>query len=57
MTRRGGREALESKSGIGDDKRQLMMVQLAAWWRCSNLVILVTLKKGNHPGEAYVRRG
>ena len=21
------------------------------------LVILVTLKKGNHPGEAYVRRG
>ena len=23
----------------------------------SNLVILVTLTKGNHPGEAYVRRG
>ena len=33
------------------------MARLAAWWRRSNLVILVTLKKKNHPGEAYVRRG
>ena len=34
-----------------------MMVRLAARWRRSNLVILVTLRKGNHPGEAQVRRG
>ena len=33
------------------------MARLAARWRCSNLLILVMLKKGNHPGEAYVRRG
>ena len=33
------------------------MARLAARWRRSNLVILVTLKKGNHPGEAYVRKG
>ena len=33
------------------------MARLAARWRRSNLVILATLKKGNHPGEAYVRRG
>ena len=32
------------------------MVRLAARWRRSNLVILVTLEKGNHPGEAYGRR-
>ena len=32
------------------------MVQLAARWRRSNLVILITLRKGNHPGEAYMRR-
>ena len=31
------------------------MARLAARWRRSNLVKLVTLKKGNHPGEAYVR--
>ena len=31
------------------------MARLAARWRRSNLVILVTLRKGNHPGEAYVR--
>ena len=29
-----------------------MMARLAAPWRHSNLVILVMLKKGNHPGEA-----
>ena len=33
------------------------MTRLAARWRRSNLVILVTLRKGNHPVEAYVRRG
>ena len=33
------------------------MARLDAWLRRSNLVILVTLKKGNHPDEAYVRRG
>ena len=57
MTRRGGREASERRSGIGKDERQLVMARLAAQWRHSSLVMLVTLKKGNHPGEAYVRRG
>ena len=33
-----------------------MIVRLAAWWRRSNLVKLAALRKGNHPGEAYVRR-
>ena len=33
------------------------MAQLATRWRRSHLVILVTLKKGNHTGEVYVRRG
>ena len=33
------------------------MAQLATLWRRSNLVILVTFKKGNHPGKTYVRRG
>ena len=32
------------------------MARLAAWWRRSNLAKLVALRKGNHPGEAYVRR-
>ena len=31
-----------------------MVARLAARWRRSNLVILVTLRKGNHLGEAYV---
>ena len=57
MTRRASKEASESKSGIGEDEGQPVMAQLAARWRRSNLVILVTLKKGNHPGETYVRRG
>ena len=52
MTRRGGREASERRSGIGEDERQLVMARLVAWWRRSNLVILLTLRKGNHPGEA-----
>ena len=33
------------------------MARLAARWRRSNLVKLVTLKKGNHPGESLVKRG
>ena len=57
MTRRESKEASESKTGIGKDEGQPVMARLAARWRRSNLVILVTLKKRNHPGEAYVRRG
>ena len=57
MTRRGGKEAPEGRSGVGEDERQSEMARLAARWRRSNLVILVSLKKGNHPGEACVRRG
>ena len=56
MTHRGGKEASE-RSEIEEDERQLMITRLAAWWRRSNLVILVALTKGNHPGEASVRRG
>ena len=56
MTRRGDKKASE-KSGIGEDERQPVMARLAARWRRSNLVILVALKKENHPSEACVRRG
>ena len=52
MTRRGIREASERKSEIGWDERQPVMARLAAWCRRFNVVELVTLKKGNHPGEA-----
>ena len=52
MTRRGGRKASERRSGIGEDERQRVMAQLAARCRRSNLVMLVTLMKGYHPGEA-----
>ena len=52
MTRRGDREASERRSGIEDDERQPVMARLAARWRRSNLVRLVMLRKGNHPGEA-----
>ena len=48
----GGRKASERRRGIGEDERQPVMAQLATRWRHSNLVILVMLKKGNHPGEA-----
>ena len=51
MTRREGREASERSRGIGDDERQPVTARLAARWRRSNLVILVALKKENHPGE------
>ena len=50
MTRRGGKEASKRKRGIGVDERQPVMARLAARWRRSNLVKMVTLKKGNHPG-------
>ena len=52
VTCRGGREASERSRGMGEDKRQPVMVQLAARWRRSNLVTLVAFRKGNHPGEA-----
>ena len=52
MTRRGGKEASERRSGIGDDERQPVMARLAARWRRFNLVKLVALRKGNYPGEA-----
>ena len=52
MTRRGGKEASVSSRGIGEDERQPMMARLVAWWKRSNLVKLVALRKGNHPGEA-----
>ena len=52
VTRRGGREASERSRRIGEDERQPVMARLAARWRRSNLVILITHRKGNHPGEA-----
>ena len=52
MTRRGDKEASVSSRGIGEDDRQPMMARLAAQSRRSNLVKLVALRKGNHPGEA-----
>ena len=52
MTRRGGKEDSERSRGIGEDDRQPVMARPAARWRRSNLLKLVTLKKGNHPGEA-----
>ena len=52
VTRKGVREASKKRSGIGEDEKQQEVVWLAARWRCSDLVILVTLKKGNHPGES-----
>ena len=51
VTRRGGRKALK-RSGIGEDERQPVMMRLAAQWSRSNLVKLITLRKGNHPSEA-----
>ena len=52
MTRREDKEASERRSGTGDDERQPEMARLAALWRRSNLVKLVTLRKGNHLGES-----
>ena len=52
MTGRGGKESSERRSEIEEDERQPVVARLAARWRRSNLVMLVRLKKGNHPGEA-----
>ena len=52
MTHRVSKEASERRSGIGEEERQPVMARLAARWKRSNLVILLTLKKGNHPGRA-----
>ena len=57
MTRRGGGEASKRRSGIAEDERQPVMARLAVRWKRSNLVILATLRKGNHSGETKVRRG
>ena len=56
MARRGDREASERRSVIGEDERHPQLARLEARWMRSNLVILVTLKKGNHSGKTYVRR-
>ena len=48
MTRRGRREASVSSTGIVEDERQPVMARMAARWRRSNLVKLITLRKGNH---------
>ena len=52
MTRRGGKEASQRRNGIGEDEKQPVMARLAVRWSRSNLVRLVALRKGNHPGEA-----
>ena len=52
MTCRGGKKALERRSGIEEDERQPVMARVASRWRRSNLVILVAPRKGNHSGEA-----
>ena len=52
MTRRGDNKASEKSRGIGEDERQPVMARLVARWRRSNLVRLVALRKGNHPGDA-----
>ena len=52
MTHRGGKEVSERRRRTGENERHPEMARLAAWWRRSNLVILVTLKKGNHLGKA-----
>ena len=52
MTRREGKEASGRRRGVREDERQPVMARQAARRRRSNLVILVVLRKGNHPGEA-----
>ena len=52
MTRRVGREASERRSGIVEEERETEIARPAARWRCSNLVMLITLKKENYPCEA-----
>ena len=50
MTRSGGRKASEkiSKIGAGATSRSVKAFQFK---------ILIMLRKGNHPSEAYVRKG
>ena len=50
MTIRKGGDASE-RSGIGEDERQPVMARLAALWRRSNWVILVTLRR-----ESFMQR-
>ena len=57
MIRIGDKDTSDRRTGMGEDERQPVMARLHARRRRSNLVILVTLRKGNHPGEAYVRMG
>ena len=52
MTRMEGRDASERRRGIGEDKRQPVIAQLAIRLRHSNLVALATLRKRNCSGEA-----
>ena len=52
VTSRGRKEASDRSGGIREDERQPVMARLAARWRRANLVKLVTLRKGKHPGEA-----
>ena len=52
MTRRGGKEASERRSGTGEDEIQPVMARLVARWKRFNLVELVALRKENHLGEA-----
>ena len=49
--RRGGKEASEKMSGIGEDEKQPVMARLAAQWRCSSLVKFIVLGNRDHPGE------
>ena len=52
MTLKGGKGASEKRRVIGEDERQPVMARLVTRWKCSSLVELVMLRKGNHPGEA-----
>ena len=52
VTHRKGKEVSKKRRGIQEDERKPVMVRLAARWKRSNLVKLVTLRKGNHLGEA-----
>ena len=48
----GGRYISERNSGKRENERQFLMARLAAQCRHTNVIKLVTLRKGNHPGEA-----
>ena len=52
MTRRRGKNASERRRGIGKNERLTEIARLAAQYRPSNLVKLITLRKRNHAGEA-----